>query len=313
VAVIISDSHQWDSFEEGLIAEFRGRGVAVIVVLNKIDLAPPDEKVTSFLQQEKLPYITVSALEGYGIDRFRDKLVDVLPQSFFEPSTIVGDLIRPGDMVVLVVPIDLEAPRGRLIMPQVQTIRDILDNDAYCTVVKERELHDALDNMKRNPALVITDSQAFLKVAGDTPDDIPLTSFSILFSRYKGDLQTFAEGAQTIDDLKPGDRVLVAEACTHHRICEDIGQTKIPRWLTQYVGGKLEFDFTQGHDFPDDISGYRLIIHCGSCVFNPRLLMSRIIRCQREGVPITNYGMAISYSLGIFERALRPFGEFIQQ
>jgi [FeFe] hydrogenase H-cluster maturation GTPase HydF len=194
-------------------------------------------------------------------------------------------------------------------MPQVQTIRDVLDNDAYCTVVKERELRDALDNMKKPPALVITDSQAFLKVAGDTPDDVPMTSFSILFARFKGDLPAFAAGAQEIDALQPGDKILIAEACTHHRICEDIGQTKIPRWLTQYVGGKLDFEFTQGHDFPADVSGYRLVIHCGSCVFNPRLLMSRIIQCNRQGVAITNYGMAISYALGIFERALAPFGE----
>ncbi len=308
VAVIVSDSRSWDSFEVSLITEFRERKVPLLVVLNKVDLGAPSCKVVDYLKREKLPYIEVSALYGDGVFAFRDRLVELLPQSFFEPATIVGDLIAPGDMVVLVVPIDLEAPRGRLIMPQVQTIRDILDNDAYCTVVKERELRDALANMQKKPALVITDSQAFLKVAADTPEDIPLTSFSILFSRYKGDLDTFVDGAQVIDELEPGDRVLIAEACTHHRICEDIGQTKIPRWLTQYVGGKLEFDFTQGHDFPDDISPYRLIIHCGSCTFNPRMLMSRILRCKREGIPITNYGMAISYSLGIFDRALSPFG-----
>ena len=307
VAVIVSDSRSWDAFEESLIDEFLKRGVPLLVVLNKIDLAAPQQRVISFLDDKKIPYISVSALTGDGVDRFRDRLVEILPQNFFESSTIVGDLINPGDLVVLTVPIDLEAPKGRLIMPQVQTIRDILDNDAYCIVVKERELRDALLNSQKKPALVITDSQAFLKVAGDTPDDIPMTSFSILFSRYKGDLATFAQGAETIDELVPGDKVLIAEACTHHRICEDIGQTKIPRWLTQYVGGRLAFNFTQGHDFPDDISQYKLIIHCGSCVFNPRALMSRILRCGRAGVPITNYGMAIAYSLGIFERALAPF------
>jgi [FeFe] hydrogenase H-cluster maturation GTPase HydF len=307
VAVIITDSHSWDDFEVGLINEFRQRGVPILVVLNKTDLARPAAEVVEFLECENLPSIEVSALTGDGVDAFRDKLVEILPQSFFEGSTIVGDLINPGDMVVLVVPIDLEAPKGRLIMPQVQTIRDVLDNDAYCTVVKERELRDALDNMKKKPALVITDSQAFLKVAGDTPDEIPMTSFSILFARFKGDLQTFVDGARTIDELEPGDKVLIAEACTHHRICEDIGQTKIPRWLTQYVGGKLDFTFTQGHDFPDNIADYKLIIHCGSCVFNPRLLMSRILKCTGQNIPITNYGIAISYSLGIFERALRPF------
>ena len=307
VAVIITDSISWDDFEVGLINEFRQREVPILVVLNKTDLTQPEAEVVDFLKNENLPSIEVSSLTGDGISSFRDKLVEILPQSFFEGSTIVGDLINPGDMVVLVVPIDLEAPKGRLIMPQAQTIRDILDNDSYCTVVKERELRDALENMKKKPALVITDSQAFLKVAGDTPDDIPMTSFSILFARFKGDLQTFVDGARTIDELEPGDKVLIAEACTHHRICEDIGQTKIPRWLTQYVGGKLDFTFTQGHDFPENISDYKLIIHCGSCVFNPRLLMSRILKCGSQNIPITNYGIAISYSLGIFERALRPF------
>ena len=192
-------------------------------------------------------------------------------------------------------------------MPQVQTIRDILDNDAYCTVVKERELKDALLNMKKPPALVITDSQAFLKVAADVPDNIPMTSFSILFARFKGDLQTFVNGALAIEDLQPGDRILIAEACSHHPIGEDIGRVKIPRWLTQYVGGKLDVTVMQGHDFPENLTDYKLVIHCGSCTFNPKMLMSRLIKCRDAGVPITNYGIAIAYSLGIFERALTPF------
>jgi [FeFe] hydrogenase H-cluster maturation GTPase HydF len=210
-------------------------------------------------------------------------------------------------MVVLVVPIDLEAPKGRLILPQVQTIRDILDNDAYCCVVKERELRDLLDNLKKPPALVVTDSQAFLKVGGDTPSDIKMTSFSILFARLKGDLPSFVEGVATIDDLVPGDRILVAEACTHHEVCEDIGRVKIPRWLTQYVGGELQFDTVSGQDFPEDLSPYKLVIHCGSCTFNRRGLLSRIVQCKEAGVPITNYGIAIAFSLGMLPRALQPF------
>ncbi len=222
---------------------------------------------------------------------------------------IIGDLIPPGELVMLVVPIDMEAPKGRLILPQVQTIRDILDNDSYCMIVKEREMREALNRLTSPPALVVTDSQAFLKVAADTPDDVKMTSFSILFARFKGDLPTFVEGAKAIDKLAPGDRVLVAEACSHHPIGEDIGRVKIPRWLTQYVGGKLNFEFVQGHDFPEDISPYKLAIHCGGCTFNRRQLLSRILVCREAKVPMTNYGMAIAYSLGIFERALEPFPE----
>lgn len=313
IAVLVADPKSWGNFESDLIDEFIKRAIPILVILNKIDLGPPGKKLIDFLVREKLPFLKVSALKGDGIGEFRNKMIEMLPDSFFTPTTIVGDLIRPGDMVVLVVPIDLEAPKGRLIMPQVQTIRDILDNDAYCVVVKERELRDALRNMKKKPALVVTDSQAFLKVAGDTPNEIPLTSFSILFSRYKGDLQTFVDGARAIENLRPGDKVLIAEACTHHPIGDDIGRIKIPRWLTQYVGGKLDFNFIQGHDFPEDISPYKLIIHCGGCTFNPRMMISRIIKCRNCNIPITNYGMAISYSLGIFERALSPFTNILKQ
>jgi [FeFe] hydrogenase H-cluster maturation GTPase HydF len=220
---------------------------------------------------------------------------------------LLGDLVGPGEMAVLVVPIDKEAPKGRLIMPQVQSIRDLLDSDAYCAVVKERELRACLENLKRPPKLVVTDSQAFLKVAADTPRDVPITSFSILFSRFRGDLPAQVEGTLAIERLKTGDRILIAEHCSHHPIGEDIGRVKLPRWLTQYVGGKLEFDHVQGNDFPDDLSPYKLVIHCGACTANRRAMLSRIMRCRQAGVPITNYGLAIAYSLGIFERALEPF------
>jgi [FeFe] hydrogenase H-cluster maturation GTPase HydF len=205
------------------------------------------------------------------------------------------------------VPIDKEAPKGRLILPQAQAIRDLLDHDAYAVVVKERELREALERMNRKPALVVTDSQAFLKVAGDTPPEVPLTSFSILFARQKGDLLQFARGALAIDSLKPGDRIAMAEACSHHPIGEDIGRVKIPRWLGQYVGGALEVEQVQGRDFIDDPTRYKLVIHCGSCMLNRREVLSRTYACNHAGVPITNYGMAIAYSLGIFERALAPF------
>ncbi|MGE5611543.1 MAG: [FeFe] hydrogenase H-cluster maturation GTPase HydF, partial [Bacillota bacterium] len=234
-------------------------------------------------------------------------LIRSAPDDFVNTPAIVGDLVRPGDMAVLVVPIDKEAPKGRLILPQVQAIRDLLDSDSYCLVVKERELRSALDRLKMLPKLVVTDSQAFLKVAADTPREVLLTSFSILFSRFKGDLTTQVLGAMAIDRLHSGDRILIAEACSHHPITDDIGRVKIPRWLTQFVGGKLQIDHVQGHDFPQDLASYKLVIHCGACMWNRREMLSRLLRCQEAGVPITNYGLAIAYSLGIFERALSPF------
>lgn len=213
----------------------------------------------------------------------------------------------PGELAVLVVPVDKEAPKGRLILPQVNAMRDLLDNDSYCLVVKERELRNALERLNRPPALVVTDSQAFLKVAADTPPELPMTSFSIVFARFRGDLPEQVRGALALESLKPGDRILVAEACSHHPIAEDIGRVRIPRWLTQYVGGKLEFDTVQGHDFPEDLSPYRLVVHCGACMWNRREMLSRILRCKQAGVPITNYGVVIAYSLGTMERALAPF------
>jgi small GTP-binding protein len=259
------------------------------------------------LAEQKTRVVRTSALNGAGILDLRQALLDSAPADFIDSPAIVGDLVGPGELAVLVVPIDKEAPKGRLILPQVQAIRDLLDSDAYCLVVKERELRSALDRLKTPPRLVVTDSQAFLKVAADTPRSVPLTSFSILMSRFKGDLLTQVEGALAIDRLRAGDRVLVAEACAHHPIGEDIGRVKIPRWLTQYVGGKLEFKHVQGHDFPEDLSPYKLVVHCGACMWNRREMLSRLLRCHQAGVPITNYGLTIAYSLGIFERALEPF------
>jgi len=307
VAVLVAEAGRWDAFEDELLAELKSAGVPVIAVMNKIDLAPAGAAAAGVDPAPDVQVVRMCATRSEGVTDFKEALLRVVPDSFLAPPAILGDLLAPGQMAVLVVPIDLEAPKGRLILPQVQSIRDVLDNDAYCAVVKERELRDLLDNLKRPPALVVTDSQAFLKVAADTPDDIPMTSFSILFARFKGDLETFVAGAARIDELRPGDRVLIAEACTHHPIGEDIGTVKIPRWLTQYVGGKLAFDFLRGRDFPADLGAYRLVVHCGSCTFNRRQLLTRILRCRQAGVPITNYGVAIAASLGILPRALSPF------
>jgi [FeFe] hydrogenase H-cluster maturation GTPase HydF len=307
VGIIVSVAGDWGEFEEAILAELRERRIPVIVVFNKTDVAGVDAAQEARLKDSQIPCIETSAARGEGILDLREALIKSAPEEFINTPAIIGDLVPAGEMAVLVIPIDLEAPKGRLILPQVQSIRDILDNDAYCMVVKERELRDALDRLKRPPALVVTDSQAFLKVAGDTPDDVLMTSFSILFARFKGDLVEFVKGALAIENLVPGDKVLICESCSHHPIGEDIGRVKLPRWLRQYVGGKLEFTHVQGHDFPDDLASYKLAIHCGACMWNRREVLSRIIRCQQAGVPITNYGLAIAYSLGIFERALKPF------
>jgi [FeFe] hydrogenase H-cluster maturation GTPase HydF len=307
VGVIVAEAGVWGPFEDAILAEFAERNTPVIVVFNKCDLGSPADDLVKTLEAKKIRMVRTVADKGDGILDLREALIKAAPEEFINAPAIVGDLVRAGDMVMMVVPIDLEAPKGRLILPQVQAIRDVLDVDAYCMVVKERELRDAFDRLNRPPALVVTDSQGFLKVAGDTPEDVPMTSFSILYARAKGDLSAFVRGAMAIDSLQPGDRVLVAEACSHHPIGEDIGRVKIPRWLRQYVGGKLEFEAVQGRDFPEDLDDYKLVIHCGGCMWNRREMLSRIVRCDKAGIPITNYGMTIAYTLGIFERSLRPF------
>lgn len=312
IGILVTESGFWGEFEEEILAELKRREIPVVVVVNKCDLHPLDTDFAVRMRSQGHLLVGMSASTGAGILELRQALIDLAPEDFINSLSILSDLVPPGEMAVLVVPIDKEAPKGRLILPQVQAIRDLLDHDAWCAVVKERELKTALERLSRPPALVVTDSQAFLKVAADTPESVPMTSFSILMARFKGDLAEFVSGAQAIDRLQSGDRVLIAEACSHHPIGDDIGRVKIPRWLTQYVGGRLDVEHVQGRDFPADLSPYRLVIHCGACVWNRRQTLSRILECRRQGVPITNYGMAISYSLGVFERALRPFGGILR-
>jgi len=308
--LVIDPSKGVESHEAEVIKKAKQNKVSVIGVLNKIDLFPqanPDVLSATL----NIPVIPVSAVTHKGIDELKLAMIKLAPKDWMS-STIIGDLISPGDTIVLVVPIDLAAPKGRLILPQVQTIRDILDHDAMALVVKERELKNAIGNLKNNPRLVVTDSQAFLKVAADTPPDVPMTSFSILFARHKGNLISLVEGAKAVEDLVPGDKVLIAEACTHHRVEDDIGTVKIPRWLRQVVGGPLDFKWVSGHELPPDIKDYKLIIHCGACMINRKEMLHRLMMAQQAGVPMVNYGVLIAYVLGILKRALAPFPQALE-
>lgn len=307
LGIIVSSSQEWGEFEEQILQQLQEREVPVIIVLNKADLQTAKSCMLNSFSASQLPVVETSVVTNQGISKLRQTILKSAPDNFINRPSIVADLVGPGEAAVLVVPIDKEAPKGRLILPQVQSIRDLLDGDSFCMVVKERELREALSRFNKPPKLVVTDSQAFLKVAADTPPDIPLTSFSILFARHQGDLTEMVRGAMAIDQLKAGDRVLIAEACSHHPIGEDIGTVKIPRWLTQYVGGQLQFDHARGRDFPANVADYKLIIHCGACMWNRREMLSRLIKARQVGVPLTNYGLTIAYSLGIFERALQPF------
>lgn len=305
--IVVTSYEDWGEYEQQLMNEFKDRAIPFIVIFNKTDLYSSKSEIVSEVTDQQIKFTETSVLDGTGLENLRQLILNSAPEDFINRPSILSDLVGPGEAAVLVVPIDKEAPKGRLILPQVQSIRDLLDNDSFSVVVKERELRRALSTFNRPPKLVVTDSQAFLKVAADTPPEIPLTSFSILFARFQGDLSEMVRGAMAIDQLKTGDKVLIAEACSHHPIGEDIGTVKIPRWLIQYVGGKLQIDSTRGHNFPDNLSEYKIVIHCGACMWNRREMLSRIIKAKKAGVPITNYGLTIAYSLGIFERALQPF------
>jgi len=293
--------------EEALLEELARRGVPVVVAVNKTDVADPARHL-AWAEARGLPAVAVSALTGRGLGALRQALVAAAPADWEGPP-IIGDLVRPGDLVILVVPVDLEAPKGRLILPQVQTLRDLLDHEAMGLVVKETGLEAALGRLApRRPRLVVTDSQAFHSVSRVVPREVPLTSFSILFARHRGDLATLVAGARAADDLRPGDRVLVAEACTHHPIGDDIGRVKIPRWLEKHVGGPLDWTYSVGGDFPTDLTGCRLVIHCGACMVNRREMLRRLAVAAEAGVPVVNYGVLIAHLHGILPRALEPFG-----
>ncbi|PKN35280.1 MAG: [FeFe] hydrogenase H-cluster maturation GTPase HydF [Deltaproteobacteria bacterium HGW-Deltaproteobacteria-19] len=309
--LLVTEAEAWTDFEDNLLGEAKAHKIPVIPVVNKTDLCAPSEAFLASLREKAGRVLAVSSTDGAGreaaLEAVKRHLLETAPDHFLEPPPLVGDLLPPGGLAVLVVPIDLQAPKGRLILPQVQTIRDALDSDAAALMVKERELAAMLARLSRPPDLVVTDSQAILKVSGDTPASVPLTTFSILMARQKGDLSTAAAGVAAIERLRPGDPVLIAEACSHHPLQDDIGRVKIPRWLRQYVGGELAVDVSAGRDYPQDLSKYRLVIHCGACMLNRREMLSRLHKAHEAGVPITNYGLAISYTQGVIRRVLTPF------
>ncbi|WP_340021824.1 [FeFe] hydrogenase H-cluster maturation GTPase HydF [Paenibacillus sp. FSL K6-1096] len=297
----------------------RDKGIPAIGILNKTDLVAEGEAGDSSRAGELaalarrtgqelggLKVLPVSALKRQGIPALMQALSAALPEEE-EKFRIVGDLVSPGDLVVLVVPVDQAAPKGRLILPQQQTIRDLLESDAIAVVTKEYELKETLESLGKQPRLVVTDSQVFLKAAADTPREIPLTSFSILFARQKGRLEELVRGARAIDRLQDGDKVLIAEACTHHRQGDDIGTVKLPRWIRQATGKQLEFVYASGINFPEPLEDFALIVHCGSCMLSRRQMLRRMDEARAAGVPIVNYGVAIAYVQGILERAISPF------
>ncbi len=304
VGVVVVDSREgMTTVEKQLMELLEQDQIPVLLVYNKCDLKPEADR-----EQTEEHEIYVSAKTGEHIHELKERLGRLAAVREKErEKRLAGDLLEPGDQVVLVVPIDKAAPKGRLILPQQQTIRDILDAGCLATVCRDTELEQALKGMTDRPKLVITDSQVFGKVAGIVPEDVLMTSFSILFARYKGDLDRLVGGANSLSRLKDKDRVLISEGCTHHRQCGDIGSQKLPDWIREYTGVEPEFSFTSGGEFPADLGSYSLIIHCGGCMLNEKEMQYRLKEAERQGIPITNYGTAIAHMKGILERSLRPF------
>jgi [FeFe] hydrogenase H-cluster maturation GTPase HydF len=292
-------------WEETITAEASKRCIPVVGVITKQDLKHDFENTKEWFKLHDIPFCGVNSLTREGIDELKTIIIKTSPKDFM-PSTILGDLLEPEDAVLLVAPVDAGAPKSRLILPQVQVIRDALDAGACVTVVREHELEAALKNFVKPPKLVITDSQVFGTVSKLVPPEVPLTSFSILFARYKGNLREFLNGIKVLELLNPGDKVLIAEACTHYPSHEDIGRVKIPNWLEKKVGGKLDFKWVVGGDFPEDLPSYKLVVHCGACMINRAEVLDRLDRCKEAGVPVVNYGMLIAYINGILERVVKP-------
>ena len=311
IAILIIDSTAGKGEEElELIHRFHKKGIPYLIVYNKIDLLST-EKIKDLAMSVRAEEVLVSASDGMNIQELKEKIASLKPEDTHK-YPLIQDLIKPLDLVILVVPIDKAAPKGRLILPQQQTIRDILERGALSLVVRDTELKSTLDHFLAQgvcPKLVVTDSQAFARVSKAVPENITLTSFSILFSRYKGELETQLKGIAALSSIEDGDRILIAEGCTHHRQCGDIGTCKMPEWIRNYTRKKPVFEFTSGTEFPDDVSSYKMVVHCGGCMLNEREMKYRIACCQDQGVPITNYGILIAQVTGILKRSLGPFPE----
>jgi len=323
VFVVLTEEGRWGEYEERLCEEARSREAPVVVVVNKTDANALTDGFRQKLRAVTQHVMACSCVGGAGdvsvdgidgsnretvINTFKALLVNCVSNESAPPQAILGNLVQPGGLAVLVVPIDAGAPKGRLILPQVQAIRDALDGGAAALVVRDSEYAATLASLGRKPDLVVCDSQAVKRVAAETPHDIPCTTFSILFARFKGDPAEAARGAAAIGGLKNGDKVLIAEACTHHAASDDIGRVKIPRWLREFTGRDLQIDVCSGRDYPDDLDRYSLIIHCGACMLTRREMLSRVKEAVNKNVPITNYGMAISYFQGVFDRVIEPLG-----
>lgn len=311
IAILVIDSTAGKGEEElELIHRFHKKGIPYLIVYNKIDLLST-EKIKDLAMSVRAGEVLVSASDGMNIQELKEKIASLKPEDTHK-YPLIQDLIEPLDLVILVVPIDKAAPKGRLILPQQQTIRDILERGALSLVVRDTELKSTLDHFLAQgvcPKLVVTDSQAFARVSKAVPENITLTSFSILFSRYKGELEIQLKGIVALSSIEDGDRILIAEGCTHHRQCGDIGTCKMPEWIRNYTGKKPVFEFTSGTEFPDDVSSYKMVVHCGGCMLNEREMKYRIACCQDQGVPITNYGILIAQVTGILKRSLGPFPE----
>ena len=308
IAVIVCDSDGWGNEEIELQQQLRSLKIPVFAIINKTDLAKiAPEKRQQIAEKSDVVLEVSTFLDDDIALSFKQELIKILPNDFVNTPTILGDLLPENALVLLVTPIDKEAPKGRLILPQVQTIRDILDNAATTVVTRDSELQATLKKLALPPDIVVTDSQAFKFVDEIVPKNVPLTSFSILFARLKGDLDVFAQGALVIDELKDGDKILICESCTHHSIEDDIGKVKIPNLIKKHTGKEIIFEHYSSHDFPQNIDEYKLIIHCGGCMTNKREILSRILKSKKQNVPITNYGITIAHCLGILDRALAPF------
>lgn len=315
LAILVTTNNQFNDFEKKLIEQFTDYAVPYIIVHNKSDLTPVNTGLKQQLETDyKTKVLDFSALHPVNTDELISALIRYMPESAYKSRSLIGDLVSYGDIVLLIVPIDIEAPEGRLILPQVQAIRDILDNDCIAIVLKEREIDAFLRNTKIKPALAITDSQIFLKADASVPKDIPLTGFSVLLARHKGDFENYLRGTPKLSDLQDGDRILLLESCTHHVSCDDIGRVKIPRWITNFTGKQLEFDVVSGlNDLPRDIHDYALVIQCGGCVLTRKQIVNRLKPAVDAGLPVSNYGMTIAYVQGIYNRAIAPFVSKVEE